>query len=251
MIKNYNPVIFLFLLKNKHSFMPMLVEKDLFISHEVKEEDVYDNNTGTTLCLSLDNCLVFSADTRHSTGSLINSRESSKIFRYKNIIFCGTGFYADVYEVFQRLKYEIIVYEQRNGPMKISSAAHLLFNILYTRRFFPYYVFCSLGGYEKTSDEFLLYSFDCIGSYSLNKCRVDGSAASMIQPLLDSLINKRNWNKEVDPSLLDIDKNKAIEIVRSSFNAAAERDVKTGDYLEIIVVERSGMERMVYDLRKD
>lgn len=42
-----------------------------------------------------------------------------------------------------------------------------------------------------------------------------------------------------------------LELVIDCFNVAAERDIATGDSVEIVVITEQGMERIVRDLRKD
>jgi 20S proteasome subunit beta 6 len=87
--------------------------------------------------------------------------------------------------------------------MPIRAIARLIQTMLYSRRFFPYYVYNILGGIEDDGPEILLYirpllssttgtgavySFDPVGSYERLACRAAGAAQEMIQPFLDNQV---------------------------------------------------------------
>lgn len=58
---------------------------------------------------------------------------------------------------------------------------------MYQKRFFPYYSFCLLGGLD-AEGKGAVFSFDPVGSFERETHRAGGSAASLIQPLLDNLV---------------------------------------------------------------
>ena len=211
------------------------------------EPDVYEDNRGTTLALIVKNKLIVAADTRLSAEYNIYSRKMSKIYKIGNIFFTTTGFYADGFEVYNKLLYEIKQYETY-ANISIKSAAHLLFNILYSRRFFPYYTFSTLSGFENINDELkpVIYSFDCVGNYQPTFCRVDGSGAKMLQPLLDSRISGKNFIGFTEPSFEE-----AFNLVKKGFDSVAEVDVKTKDVLEIYVADGENVDKEIIHLRKD
>ena len=108
----------------------------------------YEFNSGSFAVVVQDDCIFVASDTRHSSEMGINSRTMSKVFVLDSFLMVAAGFYADSYEVFTRLRYRIKLYESRNGRnISIQSAAHLLHNILYSKRFFPYYSFVALCGF--------------------------------------------------------------------------------------------------------
>jgi 20S proteasome subunit beta 6 len=207
--------------------------------------DPYADNSGTTLCLKQSDFIVVAADTRHSAEMTINSRKMSKIFRLKGFLLTTSGFYADGYELYIKMLYEIRMYEI-NGAITIHSAAHLLSKILYSKRFFPYYSFCCLSGFHEGRP--YIYSYDPLGCMESVSCMCNGSGAPMIQPLLDSFIDKKNWANALDGPL---DEEKAVELVIKAFSSAAERDIKTKDLLEIYVVREEGIRAETFQLRRD
>lgn len=44
---------------------------------------------------------------------------------------------------------------------------------------------------------------------------------------------------------------KAVQIIKDSFTSATERDIHTGDYLEIFIVDKTGVSVQKMDLKKD
>ncbi|ORD98886.1 PSB6 [Hepatospora eriocheir] len=215
---------------------------------QAKEEDLYEMNGGTTIAIIVDNKLIIAADTRHSGDYNINSRYSSKIHKIKDFYFTCVGFQADGEEVYKKLLYNVKKHEQY-GEINIKSTAKLLSNILYSRRFFPYYSYCVLAGYlinDKGEKEAKIYSYDVVGSYGSSMCQVEGSGAPMIQPLLDSWIDGKNFY-----NFSSISFENAIKLIKAAFNSAAETDVKTGDYLELIIDDGLEQTKELHELRKD
>ncbi|KAI5180830.1 20S proteasome subunit beta 6, partial [Pancytospora epiphaga] len=91
-----------------------------------------------------------------------------------------------------------------------------------------------------------IYSFDSIGSYELVSCRCDGSSSKIIQPLLDSWISGKNFQ-----GFQELDFENALGLVKKAFDSAAERDVRTKDYLEIYTVDGEEVTHEFVELRKD
>ncbi|OQS54363.1 PRE7 [Ecytonucleospora hepatopenaei] len=225
------------LLKNK--------DNDYFGNNhrEVKEEDLYEDNGGTAIMIKVDNKLIIGADTRLNAEYNIYTRKVQKIYKVGDYYLTTVGFHADGYNIFLKLNYEISQYEQYT-KMKLSNLARFLHHVLYNNRFFPLYSYCCLGGFE--DGEAKIFTFDCVGSYQESECRVDGTGTKMIQPLLDSWINGKNFNNYKGISFED-----AVGLIKKAFDSAAESDVKTGDHLEVIVLDQEKEHREVIDLRKD
>lgn len=79
-------------------------------------------------------------------------------------------------------------------------------------------------------------------------CRAGGSASSLIQPLLDNQVNFKNQaGVEAQPLPLD----RVLKIVKDAFTSATERDIYTGDSVEIWVIKKSGVTMESYPLKKD
>lgn len=213
------------------------------IKEKVTEADLYEENGGTTLSLTIGDKLIIAADTRHSSEYTINSRNMTKIFRINDYFLSTAGFYADSFEVYTRLMYTVKMYEGYGKP-SLKAVAHYLHNILYSNRFFPLYSYACISGMENGKP--MIYSFDCVGSYQSTESRCDGSGSKIIQPMLDSWIGGKNFNNHEKLTF-----EQAVELVKKLFDSAAERDVKTKDYLELYEIGADGIKHDLIPLRKD
>lgn len=209
----------------------------------VTQEDVYDMNGGTSLAVTVHNKLIIASDTRHSSEYTINARKMTKIFKIGTFYLTTSGFFADSFEIYTQLSYQMKQYETY-GKMSLGALAHILHNLLYSRRFFPYYTYCILSGID--NGEAAVYSYDPVGSYQKTQCRCYGSGAVMIQPLLDSWISGKNFKGFQELSFTEV-----VELVKKAFDAASERDVTTKDYLEIYIVDEEGEKHEYIELRHD
>ncbi|CAN2391664.1 beta [Pristimantis euphronides] len=140
------------------------------------------------------------------------------------------------------------MYKHSNNKTMTSSAiAAMLSTILYSRRFFPYYVYNIIGGLDEEGKG-AVYSFDPVGSYQRDGYKAGGSASAMLQPLLDNQIGYKNM-ENVEQLSLTLEK--ALQLVKDVFISAAERDVYTGDALKIVIVTKDGIREESVSLRKD
>jgi 20S proteasome subunit beta 6 len=76
-----------------------------------------------------------------------------------------------------------------------------------------------------------------------------GSGAHMILPFLDSEVIGYNNPKQAEKPALTADR--AVELVELAFRSAAERDIYTGDKLEILVITKDGSRKEWRQLRRD
>lgn len=138
--------------------------------------------------------------------------------------------------------------------MSIKAVAQMVSIMLYHKRFFPYYVFTVLGGIDEDGHG-VVYSFDPVGSYESHVCRAGGASASLIQPFLDNQVTKKNMSQypfgtsdqAPRPTLQE-----AMKIAKDAFTSATEREIHTGDYLELFVFENGKKPRVEkVDLKKD
>jgi len=116
--------------------------------------------------------------------------------------------------------------------MSTSAVAQMLSTTLYHKRFFPYYTFNVLGGVD---DQGLgaVYGYDAVGSFERMPYGVTGSASALMTSVLDNQIGHkmRKDKKEV------FDADATVQLVKDCFTVASERDIYTGDSVDIYVIE--------------
>eukprot|EP00350_Pseudokeronopsis_sp_OXSARD2_P002640 CAMPEP_0170540728 /NCGR_PEP_ID=MMETSP0211-20121228/676_1 /TAXON_ID=311385 /ORGANISM="Pseudokeronopsis sp., Strain OXSARD2" /LENGTH=125 /DNA_ID=CAMNT_0010843241 /DNA_START=393 /DNA_END=767 /DNA_ORIENTATION=- len=124
--------------------------------------------------------------------------------------------------------------------------AQLLGNTLYMRRFMPYYAFNLLCGLN-SAGEGQVYGYDAIGSYDKLTYGVQGSGNELGAPILDNqfwghnhLVKKLSENlKEMEDTGKDI------------INSIAERDIYTGDGVEVVIIDKDGVRVKREPIRRD
>ncbi|KAG9286741.1 hypothetical protein G9A89_012291 [Geosiphon pyriformis] len=208
----------------------------------------YTDNGGTSLAIAGEDFCVVASDTRQSEGFLINARYSPKAFKLSETAVLATnGFLADGFALVKRLEQRLEWYKHsHNKPMSISALAQMLSTTLYSKRFFPYYVGNLLGGLDENGRG-VVYSFDPVGSYKPEVCRAGGSAAALVQPFLDNQVSFKHQPTATRTLSLEM----AVKIAKDAFTSATERDIYTGDYLEIFVIKRDGITVEKMELKKD
>lgn len=213
------------------------------LERRVTEADLYEDNGGTALVISVENKIIIAADTRHSSEYTINSRKMTKIYKIGDFYLTAVGFFPDGVELYSQLMYHVKQYETYN-KITLKALAHLLHNVLYAKRFFPYYSYAALSGF--VDGVATIYAYDPVGSYEKTKCICNGSGSRMIQPLLDSWVMGKNFK-----NFTELTFDQMLELVKKAFDGAAERDVKTKDFLEILVLEEGTSSYELIPLRKD
>ncbi len=182
-------------------------------------------------------------DKRLSMGYTILSRDSSKICKLTDkIILASSGMYADIIALQKNLKARIEIYRSthKRDP-SLNAVAQMLSVTLYMRRFFPFYAFNILAG-QREDGTFTCYGYDAVGSFDESPYGAQGSGNQLITPVLDNIINRNPVIEERD----------AVRIVMDTMNGCANRDIFTGDKVEILTMRANGtIDVQEQDLRKD
>jgi len=219
-------------------------------SENAKEQSFspYVNNGGTTLGVAGKDFCVIAADTRLSDGFSILSRTTPKILQLTDkCVLASSGMKADIETLHKNLLARLEMYKHQIGKsMSTPAIAQMLSNTLYYKRFFPYYTFNVLGGID---DKGLgcVYSYDAVGSFERVAYSSSGTGQALVQPLLDNQIRKNQLNI----LQTDVAVNEVEDLIKDSFNSAGERDIYTGDYVDMITVTSTGIKTAKFDLKFD
>ena len=133
-----------------------------------------------------------------------------------------------------------------DAEMSPSAVAQLLSVTLYYRRFFPYYAFCMIGGLDEEGKG-AVYGYDAVGSFKRDDYGCMGSGQNFIMPILDNLIGHKNRLDEKK----SLSAEEVVAIVQDVFIIATERDIYTGDNVEIKIITKDGTQTESFNLKTD
>jgi 20S proteasome subunit beta 6 len=192
--------------------------------------------------------VLVAADTRISQGYNILSREYSKTTKLTDkVVITSGGMVADIETLHKMLIAKVKTYERqfKKSP-SLESMAQLLGNTLYGRRFMPYYAFNLLCGLDENGQG-SVYGYDAIGSYDKLTYGVQGSGSELGAPILDNQFIGHNY---LVKTLAD-DVQQVIDSAKDIINSIAERDIYTGDGIELVLVDHTGVHVTREKVRRD
>ncbi|KAJ1801481.1 Proteasome subunit beta type-6 [Coemansia sp. RSA 2399] len=211
----------------------------------------YVDNKGTSLGICGEDFALIAADTRQSNGGYnINSRYTPKAFKLSNgAVLATTMCFADSTQLVEDIEQRAQLYfHKHDKQMSTPAMAQLLSQVLYSRRFFPYYVFPILAGMDPKGKG-AVYTYDALGNMERTSHYAYGSATSLLTPFLDNQI-KRDHQRGADQATLP-SREQATKLAIDAFTSAAERDIYTGDWLEIFIIDNDGVHVEKRALKKD
>ena len=161
-------------------------------------------------------------------GYLIANKEAQKIFKIDdNLGLTIAGMVADAQEIVRVLKAQVELYKvgREVDRMGVEPATTLLSNIMYSKKFFPYYVQLLLGGIDTKPR---LYSFDPYGGIGVEDRVSTGSGSPVAYGVLEDRYKKKGT----------VETNLPIAV--KALRAAMERDIATGDGISVVTVTEKG-----------
>ncbi len=183
----------------------------------------------TTVAIICKDAVVLAADRKATMGYLVASKDAKKVLKLdEHIAMTIAGVVGDAQTLERYFKAELKLYklhEDRRMPVK--SAASLAANILYTRRFYPYYVQLIIAGYDTKPQ---LFTLAPDGSVIEEKYYSTGSGSPMVFGVLE---HEYRDNMEVEDA-----KKLAVQGVA----AAVKRDIASGGSgIDLVVIDKKGV----------
>lgn len=98
----------------------------------------------------------------------------------------------------------------------------------------------------------MVYSYDPLGCVEPVGYSGQGSGVGLIRSLLDNQLQAASpLVLPPRPSVTNLPLEDALDAVKDAFVAAGERDIYTGDSVEILVITKEGIRRELLELKKD
>ena len=196
---------------------------------EPAENDLKLKTGTTTVGLICKDAVVLAADRKATMGYLIASKDAKKILKLdEHIAMTIAGLVGDAQVLDRYLRAELKLYKlHEDRKMPVKSAASLAANILYARRFYPYYVQLIIAGYDTRPQ---IYTLAPDGSVIEEKYYSTGSGSPMVFGVLE---HEYKDNMELEDA-----KRLAVQGVA----AAVKRDIASGGSgIDLIVIDKKGV----------
>jgi proteasome beta subunit len=178
--------------------------------------------------------VVFAADKRVTMDYLIAHKVFEKIFEVTDRIgLTMAGLVGDAQLLAKYLKVEMELYKIRKQKKpNVKAACTLLSHILFSNRMspFPYYVQILLGGVDDTGPH--LFSLAADGGSVEDKYISTGSGSVIAYGVLEEGY-KENLSLE-----------EGIKLAIRSVNAAMQRDVYSGNGIDVVTITKQGFKRI-------
>ncbi len=188
----------------------------------------------TTVGIVCKDGVVIAADKRATMGYLIASKDVTKLIKITDrIALTIAGGVGDAQALTKYLKAQMRLYQMRRCQKPtVRACATFLSNIIYSGKggFFPYYVQMLLAGYDETG--YHLFSIGPDGSSIEDKYISTGSGSVMAYGVLEDNFKDGMVIAE------------AMKLCARAIRAAIERDVYTGNGVDIIVIDTKGVREL-------
>jgi proteasome beta subunit len=183
----------------------------------------------TTVGLVADGALILGADRKATMGYLVAGKRVPKIFKVDEHIGVTTaGTVGDADAIVRYIKAELKLFSLNEGErISVKSAASMISNILYSRRFYPYMIQLIVGGYD---DKPRLFTLDALGGLSEeDEYFSTGSGSVMALGVLE------------DSYKTGISLEEGKSVVARAVKAATQRDIASGgEGISMVVIDSRG-----------
>ncbi|XP_064455052.1 proteasome subunit beta type-3-like [Ornithodoros turicata] len=186
-------------------------------------------NGGVVLAMTGKECVAIAADRRLGSSGRTIALEFDRIFQVGPQLFVGLpGLATDTQTVAQRLKFRLNLYELReNRHVKPKTLASVVSNLLYERRFGPYFVEPVIAGLDPVTNEPYIAVMDLIGCLDEPQdFAVTGTADEQCFGMCESL-----WEPNLSPDDL-------FEVISQSLVNAFDRDALSGWGGVVYIIEK-------------
>src|SRR3989304_3205356 len=183
----------------------------------------------TTIGTVFTDGVILASEKRVTYGNLIVSKGGKKVFKITDQIGAAcAGLVGDMQILAREVEAQANLFSMDVGrPTPVRSAAKLMANILFNRRYAPLITQTIIGGLDEEGPS--LYVLDVLGSLIPDKYAVVGSGTELAMGVLEE-------GYKDDMKLKD-----AKELVTRSIKSAISRDVMSGDGIDFLLITKEGI----------
>jgi len=184
------------------------------------DESILEYNGGAVIGMIGKNCVAIASDLRFGIRAQTVAMNTPKMYKVTDKCFIGlTGLLSDCQTLAQKIKFRTNLYKLREErDIKASTLNHLVSQLLYEKRFGPYFVEPLVIGLEGPNNKPFLASQDLIGAiqFSRDFAIIGPSATEAMYGMCESLYKP---DQEADD---------LFEIISQCLLSAVDRDALSG-----------------------
>jgi len=180
----------------------------------------------TTIGIICKDGVVLASEKRISYGYTVMSKTGKKIFKIIDHVGAAcAGLVADMQILTRQVSAYAKLFELNNGrQISVKATAKTMSNLLFQRRFFPYFTQTIVGGVDDKGPD--LYTLDPMGSLIPDKYATVGSGAQIAVGVLEESYR--------DGLTLEEGRDLALRAMKS----AIKRDIASGNGIDILLISK-------------
>jgi len=173
--------------------------------------------------------VILASEKRVAYGYLIVSKGVKKVFKITDQIGVAcAGLVGDMQILAREVEAQASLYDMDTGrKIPVRSAAKLMANILFNRRYAPLITQTIVGGLDEEGPS--LFVLDVLGSLIPDKYAVVGSGTELAIGVLEEGYKEGLKLKD------------AKELVTRAIKSAISRDVMSGDGIDFLIITKEGV----------
>jgi proteasome beta subunit len=202
-----------------------------------QEQKVEEMQTGTTtLAVSVSAGVILAADKRATMGHLKASKEAQKVFQIDdNIGLTIAGSVGDAQRIVRIMRSQLKLKKLESKELSVNAAATLLSNILQGSKMMPFMNQFVIGGYDEDAGG-MIFDLDPLGGLMDHEnFTATGSGSPTAYGVLE------------DSYQADMTIDEGVELAVRAAQAAMERDVASGDGIDVAKITSAGYRRLDAD----
>ncbi len=183
----------------------------------------------TTVGVVFKDGVILAAEKRVTYGYFVMSKGGKKVFKITdNIGVACAGLVGDMQILAKEMEAQASLYSMDVGrKISVRSAAKLMANVLFNRRYAPLITQTIVGGLDEEGPS--IYVLDVLGSLIPDKYAVVGSGTEIAIGVIEEGYKEH------------LSEHEAKELVTRAIKSAISRDSMSGDGVDFLIITKTGI----------